>query len=70
VESLLSHDGSTLEHSLAGMSTTFPVMKPGARIGPYKIGKHIGSGGVGCVFKAVNTRLNRTVAIKISTALR
>jgi predicted Ser/Thr protein kinase len=36
----------------------------GARLGPYEIVDTIGSGGMGIVFRAVDTRLGRSVAIK------
>jgi serine/threonine protein kinase len=41
-------------------------LAPGAELGPYRIEKLIGSGGMGRVYRARDTRLNRTVAIKIS----
>ena len=37
----------------------------GSRIGPYVIDGVIGSGGMGEVFRGRDTRLNRTVAIKV-----
>jgi serine/threonine protein kinase len=37
----------------------------GSRIGPYEITGLIGSGGMGTVFRARDTRLNRDVAIKL-----
>ena len=40
------------------------LLSPGARLGPYEIIAPIGAGGMGEVFKALDTRLNRLVAIK------
>ena len=38
---------------------------PGTRLGPYEIGAPLGAGGMGEVYRARDTRLERTVAIKI-----
>ena len=43
-------------------------LNPGAKLGPYEILSRIGAGGMGQVWKARDTRLNRIVAIKISAA--
>src|SRR5437016_1020969 len=43
-------------------------LSPGARLGPYEILDAIGAGGMGEVYRARDTRLNRTVAIKIASA--
>jgi eukaryotic-like serine/threonine-protein kinase len=40
-------------------------LSEGARLGPYQIVGPIGSGGMGEVYKATDTRLSRTVAIKV-----
>jgi Tol biopolymer transport system component/predicted Ser/Thr protein kinase len=40
----------------------------GTRLGPYEILAPIGAGGMGEVYKACDTRLDRTVAIKIAAA--
>src|SRR6266849_4331103 len=45
-----------------------PILVPGARLGPYEILALIGAGGMGEVYKARDTRLDRTVAVKISAA--
>lgn len=40
-------------------------LSQGARVGPYRIEAGIGAGGMGHVFRAIDTRLDRAVAIKI-----
>lgn len=40
-------------------------MEAGKRLGPYEIGDLIGQGGMGQVYRARDTRLDRTVAVKI-----
>jgi eukaryotic-like serine/threonine-protein kinase len=44
------------------------TLLPGARLGPYEIVTAIGAGGMGEVFRAVDTKLNRDVAIKVLPA--
>jgi TolB-like protein len=41
------------------------TLSPGTRLGPYEIQSAIGAGGMGEVYKARDTRLDRSVAIKI-----
>src|SRR5579862_72108 len=43
-------------------------LKPGDKLGPYEILSRIGAGGMGEVWKARDTRLDRIVAVKTSTA--
>ena len=40
-------------------------LQPGASIGPYQIAAHIGSGGMGDVYRARDTKLQRDVAVKV-----
>lgn len=41
------------------------ALESGSRLGPYEILSLIGAGGMGEVYEAKDTRLDRTVAIKI-----
>ena len=43
-------------------------LQAGARLGPYEILSHIGAGGMGEVWKARDTRLQREVAVKVLPA--
>ena len=45
-----------------------PVLADGIQIGPYVIDRLIGSGSIGEVYRARDTRLNRDVALKILPA--
>ena len=73
VESLLAWDARTksfLETPVLVRVDDAMVMKnlEGQRIGPYQLASRIGAGGMGEVYKARDTRLDRTVAIKVLTA--
>jgi len=41
------------------------TLSPGTRLGPYEIASPLGAGGMGEVFRARDTKLNRDVAIKV-----
>ena len=43
-------------------------LQRGTRLGPYQIESPIGAGGMGEVFKATDTRLERTIAVKVLPA--
>src|SRR5881296_1661253 len=44
------------------------TLQPGTRLGPYEIVASIGAGGMGEVYRGRDTRLGRTVAIKVLPA--
>src|ERR1700675_4640273 len=41
------------------------ALTPGTKLGPYEIQSPLGAGGIGEVYKARDTRLDRMVAVKI-----
>jgi serine/threonine protein kinase len=41
------------------------LLTSGTRLGPYEVQSPLGAGGMGGVYRAKDTRLDRTVAVKI-----
>jgi Tol biopolymer transport system component/predicted Ser/Thr protein kinase len=71
VSSLLAHhdEGAGFEPwaaAAAAQLITAPAsLQPGQLLGPYRIESFVAAGGMGQVYRATDTRLNRAVAIKI-----
>jgi serine/threonine protein kinase/tetratricopeptide (TPR) repeat protein len=69
VAAMLAQDGSALDHPAwerkDWLLNTETIASSGMELGPYKIEQRIGAGGMGQVYRALDTRLGRTVAIKL-----
>ena len=68
VELLLAEEGSLLDQPAwrvlpESASVSLPL-KPGEKLGPYEIVDLLGEGGMGVVYRALDTKLHRQVAIK------
>jgi len=64
VQSLLSLDRTGSPFLESGLGDWPEVLAAGAEIGPYRIVREIGRGGMGIVYLAEDTRLQRRVALK------
>ena len=73
VDALLAKDGGQFGETAVLPSewcpTSDPSVYPGASLGPYLITGRLGAGGMGEVFRAHDTRLDRDVAIKALPAM-
>src|SRR5262245_5702379 len=70
VESLLAADDAAgpverAHLALAAATTAARRLSIGARLGPYLIESWVGAGGMGEVYRALDTKLGRAVAIKV-----
>src|SRR3970040_1904278 len=62
------HGTIRVEQRSSPVAQAAMTLSPGTRLGPYEIASPLGAGGMGEVFRARDTKLNRDVAIKVLPA--